>query len=68
MRPLVILVTAMLISGCSIIGANGTPRQMQGAKAVHVFASSIGPYGQRIAAANAVYKPRLYGLNPYFGR
>ncbi len=41
---------------------------MQEAKAVHVFVGSIGPYGRRVAAANAVYQPRLYGLNPYFGR
>jgi len=68
MRSLIVLAAAMLISGCSLVGAKGTPRQMQEAKAVHVFVSSIGPYGHRVAAANAVYQPRQYGLNPYFGR
>ncbi len=68
MRFLIVLGAAMLISGCSVIGSKGTPRQMQEAHAVHVFVSSIGPYGHRVAAANAVYQPRLYGLNPYFGR
>ena len=67
MRSLVVLASTMLISGCSLVGAKGTPRQMQEAKAVHVFVGSTNPYGQRIAAANAVYQPRLYGLNPYFG-
>ncbi|MEM7043963.1 MAG: hypothetical protein AAF543_14225 [Pseudomonadota bacterium] len=68
MRPLIVLAATLLISGCSLVGAKGTPRQMQEAKAVHAFVSSIGPYGQRVAAADAVYRPRLYGLNPYFGR
>lgn len=68
MRSLIALAAAMMISGCSLVGAKGTPRQMQEARAVHVFISSIGPYGHSVAAANAVYKPRLYGLNPYFGR
>ena len=68
MRILVVLISAVLLSGCSPIGAKGTLRQMQEAKAVHVFVGSIGPYGHRIAAANAVYRPRLYGLNAYFGR
>ena len=69
MRFLVILFSAALLSGCSLHRlAKGTPRQMLEAKAVHAFVGSIGPYGHRIAAANAVYRPRLYGLNPYFGR
>lgn len=69
MRSLIVLIAAaMLLSGCSLVGEKGTPQQMQEAKAVHAFVSSIGPYGDRIAAANAVYRPRLYGLHPYFGR
>ena len=68
MRFAIVLAITVLISGCSLVGAKGTPRQMQEAEAVHLFVSSIGPYGQRVAAANAVYQPRLYGLNPYFGR
>ncbi|MEM8952433.1 MAG: hypothetical protein AAGC99_24255 [Pseudomonadota bacterium] len=68
MRSLSALVAVMLLSGCSLVGEKGTPRQMQEAKAVHAFVSDIGPYGQRIAAANAVYRPSLHGLNPYFGR
>ena len=68
MRCLVVLISAVLLSGCSLIGVKGTPRQMQETKAVHVFVGSIGPYGHRIAAANAFYRPRLHGLNPYFGR
>jgi hypothetical protein len=68
MRSVIVLAAATLLSGCSLIGAEGSPRQMQEARAVHVFVSSIGPYGQRIAAANAIHQPQLYGLNPYFGR
>ena len=45
MRSLIVLAAAILISGCSPVGAKGTPRQMQEAKALHVFVSSIGPYG-----------------------
>lgn len=68
MRSVVILAAAALLSGCSLIGAEGSPRQMQEARAVHAFVSSPGPYGHRIAAANAIYQPQLYGLNPYFDR
>ena len=68
MRSLIVLITAALLSGCSLLGMTGTPQQMQEAKAVHLFVSNIGPYGHRLAAARATYKPRLYGLNPYFGR
>lgn len=68
MRSLIVLIAAMLISGCSLTGATGTSGQMQEAKAVHIFVGSIGPYGHRLAAANRVYQPRVYGLNPYFGR
>ena len=68
MRSLSVLIAVALLSGCSLVGQQGTPRQMQEAKAVHAFVSDIGPYGNRVAAANAVYRPRLYGLNPYFGR
>lgn len=68
MRSFIILFAMTLLSGCSLIGAEGTPRQMEEAKAVHAFVDNIGPYGHRVAAANAVYRPRLYGLNPYFNR
>ena len=68
MRVLVGLITVVLLSGCSLVGAPGSPIQMKQAEAVHMFVSSIGPYGQRVEAANAVYQPRMYGLNPYFGR
>ena len=33
MRFLVVLISAALLSGCSLIGAEGTPRQMQETKA-----------------------------------
>ena len=68
MRTLIIFAAAMLLSGCSIVGAKGSPQQIQEAHAVHTFVSSIGPYGHRLAAANAIYRPRTFGLNPYFGR
>ena len=69
MRSLImVLGAAMLLSGCSLMGMEGTPRQMEEARAVHTFVSGIGPFGQRVAAAEAVYQPHVYGLNPYFNR
>lgn len=68
MRSLIVFATAALLSGCSLLGMEGTPRQMQEANAVHLFIDNIGPYGHRLAAARTAYQPRLYGLNPYFGR
>jgi|GEM_PF-7067613 len=68
MRSLIILASAMLLSGCSVFGFEGSPQQQLEARAVHTFVSSIGPRGHRLNAANAIYQPRLRGLNPYFGR
>lgn len=68
MRTLIILATAMLLSGCSVFGFQGSPQQQLEAKAVHSFVSSIGPRSHRLNAAYAVYQPRLRGHNPYFGR
>lgn len=68
MRSLVVFSVLMLTSGCSHVGAEGASRQIEEARAVHTFVSSIGPYGHRLASANAIYQPRLPGLNPYFGR
>ncbi len=68
MRMLTILATAMLLSGCSVFGFQGSPQQQLEARAVHSFVSSIGPRGHRLDAAFAVYQPRLRGHNPFFGR
>lgn len=68
MRSIVVLAAALLLSGCSLIGAEGSPGQLQEARAVHLFVSNPAPYGQRIVATSAVHQPRLYGLNPYFDR
>lgn len=59
------LVLAAVVSAC---GTAGSPQQIARANAVHAFDENRAPFGQRIVQASAVYKPRLYGLNPYFGR
>lgn len=64
-RALTMLTLIGLLSGC---GATGSPQQRAQANAVHAFDENRAPYGQRIALAEAGFKPRLYGLNPYFGR
>lgn len=58
----------LTLSACSPFGLKGSPQQMAEAKAVHTFDESRLPFGQRIALAQATYRPRLFGLNPYFGR
>jgi len=68
MRKLLVLVAMTVLSGCSLVGAQGSPQQVQEARAIHTFVSSIGPVGGRLAAARAGYQPRLFGHNPFFGR
>ena len=58
----------LALSACSTAGFKGSPQQIAQANAVHTFDESRLPFGQRIALAQATYRPRLYGLNPYFGR
>ena len=63
-----LLVILSVVGGCSLFGLEGTPQQMAMARAVHAFDENRAPYSQRYLAARAYYKPRLFGLNPYFGR
>ncbi len=64
-KALTMLTLIALLSAC---GATGSPQQRAEANAVNLFDENRAPYGQRIALAEAGFKPRLYGLNPYFGR
>lgn len=64
-RILGVLLLAGLLSAC---GSSGSPRQLAEASAVHAFDENRAPFGQRIAAGQRHFKPRVYGLNPYFGR
>ncbi len=64
-KALSIMTMIGLLSAC---GTTGSPLQRAEADAVHAFDENRAPYGQRIALAQAGFKPRLYGLNPYFGR
>ncbi|MGI9500907.1 MAG: hypothetical protein ACR2P3_12785 [Geminicoccaceae bacterium] len=59
------LLLATVVSAC---GTTGSPQQLAQAAAVHAFDENRAPFGQRIVLASARYKPRVYGLNPYFGR
>ncbi len=68
MRALILISVTILVSACSVVGGTGTSTQMHEAQAVNAFIDRAGPYGHRLAAGNAVYQPRLHGLNPYFGR
>jgi hypothetical protein len=54
--------------GCSLVGEAGSPQQVAQAEAVYRFDENRTPYGMRVAAAEALYRPQVYGLNPYFGR
>jgi hypothetical protein len=58
--------TILLVAGLAAACASPSPLQRAEADAVHRFDESRLPYGLRIAQAG--YKPRLYGLHPYFGR
>lgn len=58
----------LLLAGCSLVGETGSPQQTARAEAVHRFDENRAPYGQRVAVADALYRPQVYGLNPYFGR
>ena len=64
----ILLVMLSAVGGCSLFGMEGTPQQMAMARAVHAFEDNRAPYSQRYLTARAYYKPRLFGLNPYFGR
>ncbi len=64
-KTLSMLTLIGLLSAC---GATGSPQQLAQANAVHMFDENRAPYGQRIAYAETYYKPRVFGLNPYFGR
>ncbi len=64
-KTLGLLTLIGLLSAC---GTAGSPQQLAEARAVHAFDENRAPYGLRIAHAEADYRPRLYGLNPYFGR
>ena len=64
-KALTMLTLIGLLSAC---GATGSPQQLAQANAVHAFDENRAPFGQRIAFAEARFKPRVYGLNPYFGR
>jgi len=67
-RPTKLLSVAILLAITSACSFTGTPQQLAEARAVHAFDENRAPFGQRIAAAQAQYKPRLFGHNPYFGR
>ncbi|MGI9491168.1 MAG: hypothetical protein ACR2QF_01950 [Geminicoccaceae bacterium] len=67
-RTIGLLIIMGALGGCSLFGMEGTPEQMAKARAVHAFDENLAPRSQRYPAARAYYKPRVYGLNPYFGR
>ena len=60
--------TILLVAGLATACVSPTPGQLAEAEAVHQFDESRLPYGQRVTLVQADYTPRLYGLNPYFGR
>ena len=60
--------TALIMALLAACASGGSERQIAEARAVHAFDESRLPYGQRYVIAKAMYKPRVYGLNPYFGR
>ncbi|MGI9486522.1 MAG: hypothetical protein ACR2RF_11705 [Geminicoccaceae bacterium] len=64
-KALTMLTLIGLLSAC---GATGSPQQLAQANAVHAFDENRAPFGQRIALAETHFRPRVYGLNPYFGR
>lgn len=65
MKRLSVILVAGLVSAC---GTTSSPQQLAEARAVHAFDENRAPFGQRIARAEAGFTPRVYGLNPYFGR
>jgi len=67
-KLLMVTLTIGLVSACSTIGATGSPQQIAQARAVHAFDENRAPFGQRFVAAQAVYRPGVRGLNPFFGR
>ena len=66
--PAKLLSVALIAAVTSACSLTGSPQQLAEARAVHAFDESRAPFGQRILLAQAQYQPRLYGLNPYFGR
>ena len=66
LKKLRLISTVLLVAGLAAACTSPSPMQLAEAEAVHRFDESRLPYGQRIVQAG--YKPRLYGLNPYFGR
>lgn len=66
LRKLYLTGTILLVAGLATACTSPSPMQLAEAEAVHRFDESRLPYGLRIAQAG--YTPRLYGLNPYFGR
>ena len=66
--PLKLVGAVALLAITTACTLTPTPQQRAEAQAVHMFDESRLPFGQRIALAQASHKPRLYGLNPYFGR
>jgi hypothetical protein len=66
LKKLRLVGTVLLVAGLAAACTSPTPLQLAETEAVHRFDESRLPYGMRIV--QATYKPRLYGLHPYFGR